>query len=262
MTETSSYADRFESARVSLDDGVLEVTLHTNGTELLWGGPPHEELGELFTCIANDRDVRVVIITGTGDWFVRLGPAGPVSTPIPADRWFDIARSGMKLVNSHLAIEVPMIAAVNGHCRTHSELALLCDIVIASDRADFQDEPHIPRGIVPGDGMHVVMPAILGLNRARYFLLTGQRLTATEALAAGMVGEVVPHEELMDRARGLARQLLLVPNDTLRYTRALLTRNIRMAAAQDLSYGFALEGLGAATFWPGQNRPVWPDLPE
>ena len=78
-----------------------------------------------------------------------------------------------------------MIAAVNGPALIHAELAVLCDIVIASENAEFQDAPHFPNGVVPGDGVHVVWPLVLGANRGRYFLLTGQKLRAKQALDSG-----------------------------------------------------------------------------
>ena len=72
-----------------------------------------------------------------------------------------------------LNIEVPVISAVNGPAWRHSELPLLADIVLAADTAQFQDSAHFTGGLVPGDGMHIVYPLLLGVNRARYFLLTG-----------------------------------------------------------------------------------------
>jgi enoyl-CoA hydratase/carnithine racemase len=81
---------------------------------------------------------------------------------------------------NHLDIEAPMIAAVNGPALIHAELALLCDIVLASETAIFQDLPHFPSGLVPGDGVHVVFPLLLGANRGRYSLLMGQKIPAHE----------------------------------------------------------------------------------
>ena len=80
-----------------------------------------------------------------------------------------------------LDIEVPMIAAVNGPVTVHSELAVLCDVVLARTDTYFQDAPHFPGGLVPGDSMQVVWPMLLGPNRGRYFLLTGQEIHAEEA---------------------------------------------------------------------------------
>ena len=77
-----------------------------------------------------------------------------------------------------LEIEVPVIGAVNGPATIHAEIPVMSDIVLASQTATFQDAPHFPRGVVPGDGVHVVWPLLLGQNRGRYFLLTGQTLSA------------------------------------------------------------------------------------
>ena len=107
-----------------------------------------------------------------------------------------------------LDIEVPVIAAVNGPVNIHAEIAVLSDIVLAADHAAFADAPHFPNGLVPGDGVHVIWPYLLGRNRGRYFLLTGQRLSAQEALQLGVVSEVMPASRLLPRARELARQIL------------------------------------------------------
>jgi enoyl-CoA hydratase/carnithine racemase len=101
-------------------------------------------------------------------------------------------------------IEVPVIAAVNGPARIHPEIPVLADIVLASDTALFQDAPHFMSGIVPGDGAHVVWPHVIGANRGRYFLITGQELHAKQALDYGAVSEVLARERLLPRALELA----------------------------------------------------------
>lgn len=85
-----------------------------------------------------------------------------------------------------------MIAAVNGPCTVHSELAVLSDITLASETAVFADEAHVRSGMVCGDGVHVVWQEVLGSNRGRYFLLTGQEVLAAEAKDLGVVNEILP----------------------------------------------------------------------
>jgi enoyl-CoA hydratase/carnithine racemase len=144
-----------------------------------------------------------------------------------------------------LDIEVPMIAAVNGPALRHSELPLLCDIVLASETAEFQDSAHFPTGLVPGDGMHIIYPLLLGPNRGRYFLLTGQTLSARQAYELGLVGEVLPKDRVLARAWELAEQLAKQPLLTLRYARVALTMDLKRRLQDLLGYGLALEGLAS-----------------
>jgi len=145
-----------------------------------------------------------------------------------------------------LDIEVPMIAAINGPVTVHSEYALLCDIVLAAQDAYFQDAPHPAFGIVPGDGLHVVWPEVIGEIRGRYFLLSGQKLSAQEAKDYGAVNEVVSRQALLPRAWELARHLKKQNPLTLRYTRMALSTRLRRRLQESLSYGLALEGISAA----------------
>jgi enoyl-CoA hydratase/carnithine racemase len=121
----------------------------------------------------------------------------------------------------------------------------LSDIVIASSAAVFGDFAHVPTGMPPGDGIFIVYSALLGPNRARYLALTGQPIQAEDALKWGMVSEVVEPVRLMARARELGRQLLELPELTLRYTRLIGVDDIRSRMERSLGYGLALEGLAS-----------------
>jgi enoyl-CoA hydratase/carnithine racemase len=94
--------------------------------------------------------------------------------------------------------------------------------------------------------MHIVYPILLGLNRGRYFLLTGQSLDARQALELGLVAEVLPRPDLLPRAWALAEQLAQQSPLILRYSRVLLTQSIKRQMHELLGYGLALEGLGSA----------------
>ena len=93
-------------------------------------------------------------------------------------------------------------------------------------------------------------PMLLGANRGRYFLLTGQRIDAQQALELGVVSEVLAPDALLPRAHELARKLARQPATTLRYTRDAVTHPIKRALLDNLAYGLALEGMGAHASWP------------
>jgi enoyl-CoA hydratase/carnithine racemase len=240
-----SYRDKYENVRMRRDGGILEVALHTGDGPLVFNGHVHEALVHAFRDIGEDPENHIVILTGTGDEFcAQLSPDGfDFFTPTGYDK---ILRQGTKVLENILDIEVPMIAAINGPVTAHSEYALLCDIVLAAEGAYFQDAAHPAFGVVPGDGVHVVWPEIIGEIRGRYFLLTAQKLTAAEAKEFGAVNEVLPRAALLPRAWELARHLAKQHPLTLRYTRMALSTRFRRRLQESLSYGLALEGISAA----------------
>jgi enoyl-CoA hydratase/carnithine racemase len=252
-----SYKDKYENATFKREDGVLEVTLHTDGSDFVWGMVAHEETSYMFEDIARDPENKVVILTGTGDTFIHYEDLGGMKM-LPEMWGGKVHFDARRLLMSHLEIEVPIIAAVNGPTSLHSELALLCDIVIASENTTFRDTPHFPSGLVPGDGVHVVWPMILGPNRGRYFLLTGETLDAKQALDLGVVSEVVPRDVLLNRAHELAAMIMARPRLTRQLTRSALVQPIKKALLDNLGYGLMLEGMAACDYWPedmGNTKP-------
>ena len=247
------YADKYQHAKVERRDGILQVTLHTEGGELKWGGPPHEELSFLFADIARDYENKVVILTGTGESFCA-NPPPTGSANLNSSAWDRVYNEGKHLLMNLLNIEVPMIAAVNGPAHRHAEIAVLCDIVLAAEHTTFQDSAHFPNGTVPGDGVHLVWPLVLGPNRGRYFLLTGQKISAQEAYAFGVVNEVLPRERVLPRAWELAGQIAVRPTLAIRYARVAMTQTLKRMMIEDLGYGLALEGLAAGQHWPAPPR--------
>jgi len=243
----SDYAKKYACIRFARTDGVLEMTLHTRGGPALWGTSLrslHAELGHAFRDIAADSENRVVIVTGTGDSFIAApDPEERHPEPDFAKMWLRIHEEGLALLQNLLAVPFPMIAAVNGPALIHAEIAVLCDIVLAAPHAEFADLAHLPGGAVPGDGVHVIWPMLLGPNRGRYFLLTGERIGAEEARQLGVVGEVMSAEALLDRARDHARRLAALPPPMLRHTRALLTKDLRQRMLAELDSGLSAEGL-------------------
>jgi enoyl-CoA hydratase/carnithine racemase len=247
MSRYEEYSGRYRNIAFERRGGVVQMRLHTDGAPLQWGsneGSVHGQLSDAFRDLTHDPALRAVILTGTGDRFCT--DLSPIENParVTAAVWSRLLREGRELLLDFLSIEVPVIAAVNGPVHIHSELPVLADIVLASDTAEFADRAHFVYGVVPGDGVHVVWPQLIGVNRARYFLLTGQAIDARQALSLGVVAEVLPAERLSARAWELGTSLESKPPVTLRNTRLALTRQLRRALHDELDVGLALEGHG------------------
>jgi enoyl-CoA hydratase/carnithine racemase len=242
-----AYFTRYEHLRMSRSaSGILTVQLTTNNGPIVFTGKNHHDFVEAFFMIAQDRDNKVVILTGTGnEFFAQIdGPSlGDITNPREWDKtWWE----GQQVLQNLAAIGVPVIAVINGPATVHSEYALTADVILASESAYFQDFPHLTFGIVPGDGIQTVWTRAIGEHRAKYFLYTQQKISAQEAKALGVVAEVLPtNEALMERANALAEQLLTIPELTRRHMRAMFALPLKKALLEQVGYGLAVEGISA-----------------
>jgi enoyl-CoA hydratase/carnithine racemase len=225
-------------------DGVTELRFHTDDGPLVWSALVHQEAPSAFAEVASDPETKVLVVTGTGDAFCSqidfASFFGERRTWEPT--WWE----GKRLLRTLLDIDVPIIGCVNGPAFYHAEIPLLADIVVAADTATLADKAHAQHGAVPGDGVHVVWPYLLGPRRAKYFLLMGQEISALQALDLGVVNEVLPAADVRERAHAIARDLAARSMPFLRYTREVLNVVERRQLLADLSHGLALEGLGFA----------------
>lgn len=239
----ADYQDKYANVAFERNDGICEITLHTEGKPLVWSATSHDEIAYALGDVANDPDNKVVILTGAGDaWCPEIDFSS--FNLATAAAWAEIIHEGQRLLNNMLAIQVPVICAVNGPVLNHPELPVLGDIVLASQTATFSDSPHFASGIVPGDGAHIVWTHLLGPNRGRYFLLTGQELNAQQALEYGVVSEVLAPDALMARAREHAANIAGKTPLARRYARSVLTREWKRLMEANLGFGLAHEALG------------------
>jgi enoyl-CoA hydratase/carnithine racemase len=250
VSKFEDYCKKYTSVEMERRNGILQMRLHTKGGPLQWGPVIQEELVSAFTDVGADRDNRIIIMTGTGAVF-----SGPKAEPgksfyreiqhnITADLLDRTHWNAKRVMTRMLDIEVPMIGVVNGPAMRHSELPLLCDVVLAADDATFEDTAHFDvASQVPGDGINIVYTMLLGINRARYFMLTGQILSASEAKDLGLVAELMPREKLLARAWELAERLATKNDLLLRYTRIVLTQPLRNWMERDVIYHLGMEAL-------------------
>lgn len=246
MHDLPSYEHAYRNIRFERHDGILQIQIHHLEGEAVWTaerGDLHDQLGDAFYRVGRDPENRLVILTGTGDAFLRKVDFSN-GAAMDAEQWYRIFREGRDLLNNLLEIDVPIIAAVNGPAWVHAELVTLSDIVIAADTASFADKAHAPGGVTPADGVHVWWQMLLGPNRARHFLLTGSEIPADEAKTLGFVAEVVPADRVLARAWEVACELAQKPPLMLRHSRVAMVQRIKRHMLDDLGYGLMLEGMG------------------
>lgn len=196
--------------------------------------------------VRRDAVVRCVILTGAGTAFCAGGNVKDMKNRagIAAGSPYDIRngyRAGIQRIPLALyELDVPTIAAVNGPAiGAGCDLACMCDIRIASERAKFA-ESFVKLGIIPGDGGAWLLPRVVGLSKAAELTFTGDTISAAEALECRLVSKVVPAERLMDEARALAARIAANPGPALRMAKRLLRegQHVRLDTLLEMSAAF------------------------
>jgi enoyl-CoA hydratase/carnithine racemase len=246
MTEPA-YFTAFENfALTRTPAGVLTLRFHTEGGPASFTGQMHSDLPRVLYEIGDDRDNKVLMLTGTGDRFMTEIDGQSLDDPSKPAAWDKTTAEGRRIMQRLVDLEMPIIAAVNGPASVHSEYLLLADIVIAADTTIFSDFPHLAFGIVPGDGIFVAWEEAIGLNRARYLTLTQGSFTAEQAERWGAVAEVLPLARVLPRAQELAEDLAAKPQLLTRYLAVAIRQRISRRMAEGYLLGSALEALTGA----------------
>jgi enoyl-CoA hydratase/carnithine racemase len=242
------YADYFVMQR---RDGIIELRMHTDGGPAQFGFATHNAWAQAWQEIGNDPDNEVLILTGTGDKWLAADTAPDeaarklMQQPRPRDfayehTYYDATKL---LENFVFGIDIPTIAAINGPSIAHTEFALLCDITLAAETATIVD-PHLPTGVAPGDGQQLTLQELVGTKRAAYHLYTGEPIAARQALELGLVNEVLPADQLLQRAWEIAHTIMKSPRAARRLTHAIVQRPWKRRLVHDLGFGVAHEMFG------------------
>lgn len=215
-------------------DGPI-VTLTMNEPEKRNPLTGNRAIPEFLTAIErihNDPSVRCVILTGNGQSFCAGGDIRVMKRQASAEvSEMDIRqeyRTGIQRLSLNLFnLEVPIIAAINGHAiGAGLDLACMCDVRIASEDAKMASS-FIKVGIIPGDGGAWLLPRIVGMSRAAEMMLTGDMIDAQQALSYGLISRVVPGDELLQAARDVATRITQHASHGVRLTKRLLREGVR-----------------------------------
>lgn len=226
------------------EDDVFWIRLD-NGDLNLIDGEMHEELAEVFRD-AYDSDTRVVVLTGEGKTFSGGGDINWMQEWIESPEYFeDVAREGEEIIESLVNLEKPIIARLNGDATgLGANMALCCDIVVATEEAKIGD-PHVKVGLAAGDGGAVIWPLLVGLNKAKEFLMTGKLIQAEEAEDLGLINYSVSEDELDDKVEELINQLASLPQPAVRYSKMAVNKWLQEGVQSILRESLALESMSA-----------------
>lgn len=223
--------------KIEKDDGIAVVTLNRPDKLNSLSRELRRAIVDGFRALEADGDVDVVILTGTGRAFCagldlkELG--GETGSGDAKER--ENAVAGADVVSAVSGFPGPVIGAINGFAITGGfELALACDVLVASEDARFADT-HARVGILPGWGLSQKLSRLIGIHRAKEVSLSGNFVSAAEAASWGLVNRVVPADQLLPAARKLALDMKSCPRDVLRAYKKLIDDGFATTMADGLA---------------------------
>lgn len=238
------YDDLPEELTVEADGPVRTVLINRPAELNAVNRPLHWALANVWQRLSQDREAKVVVVTGAGRAFSAGGDLGWITSFLddPAAR-DESLREGAQIIEEMLRFPLPVIAAVNGPAvGLGCSLAVLCDVVLMSETAHLAD-PHVSVGLVAGDGGAAFWPLLTPILRSREYLYTGARIPAATAVELGLASRTVPPEELLDQAYALARRFAAQPAEALQSTKRVTNMYLSQALSGAMQAGFAAEAV-------------------
>ncbi|HEV3110440.1 MAG TPA: enoyl-CoA hydratase-related protein [Candidatus Binataceae bacterium] len=240
----------YQQVKIEVAERVATVTLNRPDALNAVTNRLHHELENVWLDLASDRDVNAIVLTGAGRAFcagadLRGVNSGELTKGAAKNNRFDrgpiSASNGRRIIENMLDVEQPIIGAINGDAiGLGATLALLCDIIVVSEKARFADT-HVKIGVVAGDGGAVIWPLLIGPHRAKEFLMRGNLISGAEAGRMGMVNYALPPEEVMTKANQLARELADGPTWAIRWSKLAVNKWLKEQANLIMDAGLAYE---------------------
>jgi len=224
-----------------------------------------EQIAQVLREVRHDTSVRVLIVTGAGDRAFVAGADIAAMSKMSTVDGLEFSRLGHRVMGTIEDLPIPVIAAVNGFALGGGvELAMACDLIIASERARF-GQPEINLGLIPGFGGTQRLPHRIGQAKARELIMTGDMIDARTALDLGLVNYVVAPDQLMAETRKLAEKVASKSSVALRQAKAALRASFTME--EDAGLRFEQESFGIAfasedrvegtEAFVGKRQPAW-----
>ena len=238
-----------DTLAISYNGAVAELTLTRPDVLNRFDAALHADFIEALAELRHHHDVRAVVLASTGKVF-SAGGDFELMQALHDDARYRLAQidEGRRLLNSLIDMPIPIVTALHGDAiGLGATVVLATDAVVAARSAGLSD-PHVNIGLVAGDGGCVVWPAATGILRAKRHLLTGDKLTATEAFTLGLVTDLVDTPDAaLPAARVLAERIAALPPLAVQGTKRALNRSLQQRAGEVLDLSFALEGVSMAS---------------
>jgi enoyl-CoA hydratase/carnithine racemase len=202
----------------------------------------HEGMRDVWEHLALDRDVGAIVLTGEGKAFSAGGNIpGFIRDYEDSVSRRDSLRGAKRLLDAMAECPKPIIAAVNGPAvGLGCSVAVTCDIVFIADHT-FMADTHVSIGLVAGDGGAVTWPLMMSILKAKYYLLTGDRIPAAECVDIGLANFAVPKDELLDKAIELGNRLAAQPQQALHETKRAINIHMQQAILAVAPFALAAE---------------------
>jgi len=202
----------------------------------------HRRLSEIWTEIASDRSVRAVVLTGTGRAFSGGGDLDLIAEMgADPDLRSVVLQEAKTIVRGMVDFPLPIVAAVNGPAvGLGCSLVSLADMVFIDEKA-FLADPHVTVGLVAGDGGAVTFPLLMGLLKAKEYLLTGDRIPAEDAVRLGLANRLVGEGRVLEEAMAYAERLARQPRRALEGTKRTLNLHLSQAMSGILDFAISTE---------------------
>jgi len=233
---------------VEQDGPVTIVTINNPDMRNAFIDPIHEGMQEIWGHLSADHSVRAVVLTGAGKAFSAGGnvPGFIRDYEDPEHRRLSL-RGAKRLMDAMAEFPKPVVAAVNGPAvGLGCSVAVSCDLVLIAESAYLADT-HVSIGLVCGDGGAAAWPLMMGLLKAKEYLLTGDRIPAAEAVSLGLANRVVADDQLMKEAVALAQRLAAQPPQAVQETKRALNLHLQAAIALVAPFALSAEAESFAT---------------
>jgi enoyl-CoA hydratase len=212
---------------IQVVEGIAVVTINRPEAMNALNTKFFEEMDDVITTLSGNKDVRIMIITGSGKAFVAGADIAEMVNKSPQEGT-SFSKIGQQTFRSLEKLDIPVIAAINGFALGGGlELAMGCDFRIASTKAKF-GQPEVNLGLIPGYAATQRLSRLTGLGNALHLLMTADMITAEDALRIGLVQKVVEPEQLMDEVMKIAKNILSKGPQAIRYVKKVTREGILM----------------------------------